>query len=278
VGQPQSQEELNAWIAIEQAADMQQKAKLAEDFLRLYPESGLTPLAHQLLAVNYQIENNFEKFTYHGEKTLEELPNNPLILSALAVAYAQKGEPDKATDRAKRGLHALEGMAKPAGVGEADWVIHKDQLEADAHYALGVASVIRHQRAPAAEGQKDTNITEAIEELTAAVKLDPSHDRAYYHLGFAFARQNNAEKAMESYARAAGIGGIAQSLARTQLQKLYEFVYKSTDGMEQAINQQKEYVQRQLTEKRARAESLQSQSAPQQPAAPSTSDTPTPQP
>ncbi|MFB3902948.1 MAG: tetratricopeptide repeat protein [Acidobacteriota bacterium] len=278
IGQPQTQEELNAWVAIEKAATFEEKGKLAEDFLVKYPESGLTPFAHQLLAFRYQQANNFDKFAFHAEKALEELPQNPILLSALSAAYAQKGQADKATDRAQKCLQTLDQMPKPAQLGEGDWMLQKDQLAADAHYALGVAHVTKYQQAPAPAGQTDANLTKAAEELTKAVELDPSHDRAYYHLGFAFARQNNGEKAIESYARAVALGGIAQSLARDQLQRVYQFVYKNTDGLEQTIATQKEYVQKQVAEKRARAQSLQPQTAP--PAQPGTGgqQNPPPQP
>jgi len=262
VGQPQSQEELNAWVAIEQAATIEEKGKLAEDFLTKFPESGLTPFAHQLLAFRYQQQNDFDKFALHAEKTLEELPQNPVMLSALSAAYAQKGQADKAVEKAEKCLQVLQQVPKPAQLGEGEWLLQKDQLEADSHYALGVAYITKYQQAPAPSGQPDTNLTKAQEQLTKAIELDPSHDRAYYHLGFAFAKQNNAEKAIENYARAVALGGIAQSLARDQLQRVYQFVYKNTDGLEQTIATQRAYVEKQVADKRARAQSLQ----PQQPA------------
>jgi len=266
VGQPQSQDEWNAWVAIEQAATLEEKGKLAEEFVTRFPESGLTPFAHQLLAFRYQQANNFEKFALHAEKTLEELPQNAVILSALAAAYAQKGQADKAIDRAQKCLQALESLSKPAQLSEGEWMLQRDQLAADARYALGAAHLAKYQEPQTPSGQPDANLTKAVEELSKAVELDPSHDRAYYHLGFAYGKQNNGEKAIESYARAVALGGIAQSLARDQLQRVYQFVYKNTDGLEQIIATQKEYVEKQLADKRARAQSLQPpQPAPAQP-------------
>jgi len=281
IGQPQTQEEMNAWVAIEQATDMQQKGKLAEDFLTKYPESGLTPFAHQLLALSYQIQNNFEKFSFHGEKALEELPRNPLLLSSLAAAYAQKGQADKALDRAQRSLQAMEGMPRPAQLGEGEWMLQKDQLAADSYYATGVAHLTKYQQAPAPKGQPDPNLAKSGEALTKAVELDPSHDRAYYHLGFVFGKQENGDKAIESYARAVALEGIAQNLAREQLQRLYQFIHKNTDGLEQAIAREREYVQKQIASKQAKAQSLQpppTAPAPQAPGAPPAQPNPPPQP
>jgi len=279
VGQPQTQEELNAWVAIEKAATFEEKGKLAEEFLTKYPDSGLTPFAHQLLAFRYQQENNFDKFAFHAEKTLEELPQNAIMLSVLSAAYAQKGQSDKAIDRAQKCLQVLVQATKPPQLGDGEWMLQKDQLAADAHYALGVAYVTKYQQAPSPSGQPDANLAKAVEELTMAVELDPSHDRAYYHLGFAFAKQNKADKAIENYARAVALGGIAQNLAREQLQRVYQFVYKNTDGLEQAIATQKAYVEKQVAEKQARAQNFQAQQpAPAQQPGAGTQPNPPPQP
>jgi tetratricopeptide (TPR) repeat protein len=256
VGKPQSQEELDAWIAIERAATLDEKGQLAESFLTRFPESGLTPYAHQLLALRYQEENNYEKFVLHAEKTLEDLPGNFLILSTLAAAYAQKDQSDKAIDRAERSLAALVSAQRPPMLSEAEWMVQREQISADAHYALGSAYVSRHQKAPAAKGTDDANLKKAVEELQQATTLDPTHDRAYYHLGFAFARQDDAEKALEAYARAVAIGGVARQLAREQLEKVYQFVYQNTDGLEQVVEQQKQYVQAQLAARQAKVDSL----------------------
>jgi tetratricopeptide (TPR) repeat protein len=255
VGRPQTQEELDAWLAIERATSLAEKGQLAESFLTQFPDSGLTPYAHQLLALRYQEENNYEKFVYHSEKTVEELPGNFLILSALAAAYAQKDESDKAIAKAEQALAAVAAAERPPMLSEAEWRVQREQMEADAHYAIGSAHLSRHQKEPNANRQEDANLKRAVEELQEATALDPAHDRAYYHLGFAFARQDNAEKALESYARAVAIAGVTRQLAQEQLQKVYQFVYQNTDGLEQVVQEQKEYVQSQVAAKQAKVES-----------------------
>jgi tetratricopeptide (TPR) repeat protein len=255
VGRPQSQEEASGWMAIEQAVAMEEKTRLALEFLEKYPTSGLTPFVHQLLAFAYQQANDYDKFVLHGEKTLEELPQNPLILSSLGVAYAQRGHADKALERAGRAVTLMESLQRPIDVPEVEWIIQKDQLEADAHYAMGVAYITLFAKSPA--GQKaddDPNLNKAKAELDRAVELDPLHDRAYYQLGFVSAKFNRGQQAIENYARAAALGGAAQGPAREQLKKVYEVVNRTAEGLEQVIVFQKDYVQQKMKARRDRLE------------------------
>jgi tetratricopeptide (TPR) repeat protein len=260
VGQPQTQEEFDAWIAIEQAETFDEKAQLAQAFLSRFPESGLTPFAHQLLALHYQQANDKDRFIHHSEKTLEDLPDNALILTHLAIAYAQKQEPEKAIARANEGLSALRQMQRPAQLTEAQWAQQRDQLSADAHYAIGVAHMDRfNQLENEAQKTDDPNLKNAAQQFETAIESDPAHDRAYYHLGYVYAKMNEAEKALNSYARAVVVGGVAAAPARDQLARVYEFVHKNRDGLEQLLNEQREFVQKKIAETEQRLQALEPQ-------------------
>ncbi|RPI23258.1 MAG: tetratricopeptide repeat protein [Acidobacteria bacterium] len=278
VGQPQSEQEREAWMAIERAASLEEKGQLAEKYLTQFPESGLTPFAHQILAFRYQQANDYDNFVLHAEKSLEEVPDNPVLLALLGAAYAQRDQADKATARAQQALQLLERMVKPANMSEADWVMNKEQLEADSRYALGVASLARQAQNPAATVTEDQNLKAAIAELEKAIELDPAHDRGYFQLGFAFAKQNNAEKSIQAYARAAAIGGPVQALAREQLGKVYEFVFKNTEGVEQVIEREKEYINQKVAQRQARLQAIQTAAPPAQPTSPASPQPAPPQP
>jgi tetratricopeptide (TPR) repeat protein len=212
----------------------------------------------------------------HAEKSLEEIPDNPVLLGLLAAAYAQRSQPDKAIERAQQALRLLDTMAKPPNLSAADWVMSKEQLQADSHYALGVASLVRNNQAPAPKGSEDLNLKAAVVELDKAIQLDPAHERAYFQLGVVLARQDSAEKSIEAFARAVAIGGAVQSLAREQLGKVYEFVFKNRDGMEQVIEREKEYVNQRIAQRQARLQAIQT-AAPPEPA-PGTAVPPQPAP
>ncbi len=283
VGQPQTEAEKQAWTEIEQAATIKEKAELAKKFLQNYPDSGLTPFAQQLLAFSYQQANDFQNFVLEGEKTLEELPNNPLLLTNLAVAYAQKNEPDKAIDRAQKALQLIGLMQKPNFVSPGQWAQQTDQLQADAHYALGLSYVDQYVRLDNKQQVPTAPVlAQAAEQLEEAVKLDPGHDRSYYHLGFVYAKHNKGIDSINCYARAVALNGIAAAPARVPLEKVYKAVHKNTDGVDAVIAKQREYVQQKMAEAQAKYNSLGMQPAqpsaqpPQQQPAPLQGSTPTP--
>ena len=143
-----------------------------------------------------------------------------------------------------------------------------DQLVADGHYAVGTASLAKQRAAPAPKGQEDPNLNLAFQELQKAIELDPAHDRAYFQLGVAYVKKDQGEKAMQSFARAAAVGGALQAVAHDQLVKLHQFVYKNTDGVDQQVANEKQYLQQKLTEKQAFYKSLEPPPAPPAPPAP----------
>jgi hypothetical protein len=62
---------------------------------------------------------------------------------------------------------------------------------------------------------------------------------------------NDADKAIESYARTAAIDGIAAQLADQQLQVLYEFLKKDPAGIPMYTQEQGVYIDGKVAEKEA---------------------------
>ena len=256
VGQAQTKEEYDAWTAIDQTEDLQQKAELAMDFLENHPKSGLTPLAHQLLALFYQQHNEYEKFVEHGEKAIAELPNSYVLLIELAVGYAERADVQKALSRAQQGLDGAAAAERPGQLSLVEWTRQKERLEADGHYALGLANLHQSMKSSSTKAQ---HLESCVEHFSKVVEFEPDHDRAYLRLGRVYLGQRNAEKALEAYARAAASGGMTAEIAREQLDQLYTFVHKKTDGIEELINQQREYLMQQKAAKEASLQELQNQ-------------------
>lgn len=261
VGQAQTQEESDAWMAVQGAANLEEKARLAQDFLARYSESGLSGFAHQMLAAFFQQANDYENFVHHAEKTLEDLPNDLLILSALAVAYAHRGQPEKAIARGLRALQGLEAARKPGHRKASEWFMQKDQLLADANYALGSSHLQLYERDKTGENSRQNlTLAKATRYLQKAVELDPSYDLAYFRLAFAHVKQDNASKGITNYARAVSLNGVTASMAHDQLRKVYEFVYKNTEGLEELIAREGEFVQERLIEQQVKLQELEQQS------------------
>lgn len=281
VGQARTQEEFDAWQAIEGAATLGEKAVLAERFLQAYPDSGLTPFAHQVIARNAYQQNDIQNFVQHAEKALEELPRNPDLLTPLAFVYSESGQSQKAIDRAQQALELITNVEYPGGVPAQDWVRQRVQLAADAYYALGRSYLSRFSATSGSDENKaqNPNLRKAIEYLEQSVGQDPSHDYAYFRLGFAYANANEAVKSLENYARAVALGGIAAGPAQDQLERVYEFIKENMGDSQLAkmnvgeiVARERQEIQQELAAKQqelqAEAEKLMSQEAERQQAQP----------
>lgn len=250
VGEAQTQAEFEAWLVLEQVESLAERAALAEKFLETYPESGLTPYVHHILARHYYGSNEIEKFVTHAEATLEELPNSPDLLSPLAFVYSEQGQTQKALELAERALATLEDLEKPTDVRAIDWLVQRQQVRADAYYALGRANLNRFNALnPQGDGRAtDPSLTQAIENFRKAAENDPRHDYAYFRLGFSETNANNPGSAMEAYARAVAVGGVAASLAQSNLEDIHAFVTEHMSDSELAQITPQELVDREARE------------------------------
>jgi tetratricopeptide (TPR) repeat protein len=222
-GRAQSQEEWDAWQRVVQAVDSAQKSELAEGFLKTYPSSGLSANAHFFIAQRYFEINDIDNFIFHGEKALEELPDLVTFLGQLAFFYAERGEADKAIDRAERALEALKTLERPADVPIRDFIVQTRQMEAEAKYALGRAYLTKVS-SEAEERSKDPNLMKSVVNLRQALNIDARHDYASFRLGYAYRNMNNAAGAMKSYGRCVAIGGVAAQQARSELEEILTIV------------------------------------------------------
>ena len=260
VGQAQTKEEFDAWSVIEKTEDFKEKAQLNLNFLQEHPDSGLTPLAHQFLALAYQQENNYEKFVEHGEKAVAELPTSYVLMIELAVGYAERGAPDQALSRGQQGLDLSSTATKPAQLTTTDFMSKRDGLQADANYAIGLTRL--HQSLKGGS-TKDELVQQARVHLEKAIDLDPNHERAYLRLGRVYLTQKNADQALDAFARAVAVGGMTQEIAQGQLEQLYTYIHKKTDGMDETVAKGKEFLAQKNAEKEARLQEIRDQEAQQ---------------
>ena len=262
LGKPQTKEEYDAYVAITQATDPQQRAQLSEKYIQDFPDSGLTPYVHQIAATTYQQMNNFEKLAEHGEATLQELPDSPVILTLLANGYADRGKPDMALERSDKALASINALQPPAQMDPEQFKKEKDNLLATVYSSMGVAYLARatDERAkkaaepktdPVADesGEKpkeepDPNLEAAITNLNKAIELNVKDDYSYFRLGIVFTLKNDAENAIDAYAKAVAIGGAVTPNAKENLEKVYKLTHQdSLDGLEERISKAKAAVE-----------------------------------
>ena len=271
LGQARTEEEYAAWEVIQQAPQLEEKAELTQKFLEEYPESGFTPWANHILARSYLQNGDYDKFVEHAEEGLREMPDKADLAIFLALEYAERDESDKAIELAQSSLQIMQDKLQPSELSMADWTLEKDGLMADCHYALGRSYMTKYvKKMSGSSGGEDPNLEQALEHLEKACALDPEHERAYYRLGFLFAKQNVADQAVENYARAAALGGITSDRAASALKKIHDFIRKimpdselGRKNFDELIATEREFIQGQIAERQAKLQELREQEAQQ---------------
>ena len=246
--------EFNAYDAFVQSTQPEEVVQLGKKFLDLFPESALSPFVHKRLAISYQEMNDYKNMVFHGEKTIELRPEDPDIRPALAMAFAEQGDNNRAIDYALEGLSILETSEKPDDTSVRQWVMLRNRAVADANYAQGLAYL---KKSLAMAGDNTVILNRSIEHLEKAVEADPRFDAAYFRLGYTHTLLNDADQAVESYAQAVALDGIAAQLALQQLQTLYDFLKRDPAGIPQYTQEQVAYIDGKAAEKEAQIQQLE---------------------
>jgi len=243
-----------AYDAVIQSTQPEEVIQLGKKFLALFPENDLASSIHKRLAISYQQLNDYDNLVLHGEKTIELNPEDPDIRPTLAMAFAEQGENNKAIDYAVEALRILETIEKPADVPIRRWIVLRDRGVADAYYAQGLAYL---KKSLGTMGDSTVILNRSVGYLEKAIEADPRFDYAYFRLGYNHTRLNDADKAIESYAQAAALDGIAAQLAIEQLETLYSFLKKDPAGIPQYTQEQLAYIDGKSAEKEAQIQLLE---------------------
>ena len=245
-----------AWQTVAGTNEPAEVIKSGATFLERFPTSDIAPYVHKRLAFSYQQMNDYENLVLHGEKTIEMLSSDPDIRPMMALAFAERGDNNRAIDLAQEGLELLATMEKPADIPVAQWILRKDRAMSDSNYAQGLAYL---KKSSGMAGGGETMLKRATEYLAEAAESDPEFDAAYFRLGYAYTRLNDAEMAVESYARAVAADGIASELARGELVRILEFLQRDAVTVDQMILEQREYIDQRIAEREAQAQQMEAE-------------------
>ena len=179
----------------------------------------------------YQSANNAEKTIEYAERSLrinpQSLPTLITISSVLSERppdseLEREAHLESAEDYANQALDALEMFME--GPGAQIGAQQKADLLSGAHFTLG--TVYMHQ-------EEWGDAQDEFEEALESVPTDPN---TYLRLGMAYARDEEAEDAMEALARAIFLNGPPQ--ARELLEQIYMARNDDLTGMEAFIQSQ----------------------------------------
>jgi tetratricopeptide (TPR) repeat protein len=202
--------------------DPDRRLRMVSEFERQFPNSKITSYVYTQGALAYQEKGDFNNAVSRGEKSLKLDPDN---LSSLLVVASSLTEPamvsgsetEKTTRLAEaqadanHALKLIAGMPKAANETDEQAQKRKNELASDAHYSLGMVSLLEDNPGTAA-GEFKTAIS-----LTAQPRA-----QYYYRLGDAYSSGGKNAEALDAFTKAAelGKGTVMEQLAQKRIDEL----------------------------------------------------------
>ena len=226
--QAESEPERRALRALLNESDLRAKDSLAEEFLSAFPASPLLAAVYDIAAKSAIDLGELDRGIAHAEASLRILPENPLLLVALADAQAANQQFGRAATRASEALRHLDRFDKPSHFSASAWAALEPKLRSSCHLVLGRAALT--QSFQETGSAKARQIANAIERLTRSRFLDRTSPQAAYLLGIAHGLARQQAKAESNLADAYRLGGPLRARAQQELEKSYRARPADTRG------------------------------------------------
>ncbi len=234
--------EYDAYNAMVQATDPNQKIEFADKYLADYPETNFGDQVLEFKLQAYQQLNNSELIQETATKLLEVKPDHfhalyllsyllPRTMNVQDASMSQKL--DSAADYARRGLQEVGNLPQPEGVSAEDFQKQKDQATAVFHQTAGFVAL------------QKKNYSQAERELRQSAEMNPNDSLGFYWLGLTYLTPKPAkhDPGMRALARAVSISGpnALPPATKTTVQKFLSDVYDarhgSTEGLDEVLAQ-----------------------------------------
>lgn len=205
-----SPEEQEAFMSVQNAATVPDRASSAVKFIADYPESAYVGLASYMAMLSFQQLNDFENMVLYGDMVLESSPVPSVLtgtLISLAVAIPNRTREfdldkeeklAKAEGFAKRAMTLIPTLDKmDPNMTDDAWLNTKMDFMAQCHEAIGTVHLKRE------------NYEEAEASLRRALDMTPMPvPFTMYNLGLALSEQNKKEEAAALFQRCSEAGGV----------------------------------------------------------------------
>jgi doubled CXXCH motif protein/cytochrome c554/c'-like protein len=196
----------------------------AAAFLARFPQSAFLAQAYEVAArASFDLES-YQPGLDYAEKSLALLPENPLLLVAVADVEAREGRNPRAIVHAQEALDDLDRFGSPASVPEKDWPDLERKLKASADFSQGRA--LLQQALPLPAGEKRAPLLKDSEaSLLAAQRLNSADLEITYLLGLAQFAAGESAEAANNFAATYGAGGELAPQALDNLRTIYQMLY-----------------------------------------------------
>jgi tetratricopeptide (TPR) repeat protein len=205
-----------------QAPPAQMRAR-AETFVARFPQSAFLAQAYEVAARGSFDLGNYEPGLNYAEKSLALLPENPLLLVAVADVEAREDRNLPAIGHAQEALDDLDRFGPPGSVPEENWPDLQHTLKASANFSKGRA--LLQQALPLPSGENRSPLLKDAEvSLLEAQRLNSADLEITYLLGLAQFASGESREAANNFVAVYSGGGELAPKALANLKAIYEIL------------------------------------------------------
>ncbi len=131
--------ERHDFLVLFQPAAPAEMLKRAQTFLSDYPQSAFLFQAYDIAARSSFDSQDYKNGLDYANKSLKLLPENPLLLTAVADVEAREQQNEAAVSHARDAIEYLDRFARPGSVLADRWPELQHKAKASAYFAMGRA-------------------------------------------------------------------------------------------------------------------------------------------
>lgn len=184
---PKSQKEVDAIMAIQNAADPDARIAAVENLLTKFADTEFKGFALMIAAASAQQKNDFEKMVVYAERTLEADPKNfqaMLMLSSGLASRTREHDLDReeklgrAEKLANQAMEIAKTAAKPnPQLTDEQWEAARKDVIAQGHESMGQAAMVRKKYDVAAQQWKIAMEGASTPDPAIMVRLADAYNR-----------------------------------------------------------------------------------------------------
>jgi len=213
-----------AFLELFRQAPPAQMLARAEAFLAHFPQSAFLAQAYEVAARGSFDLGKYAPGLLYAEKSLVLLPENPLLLVAVADVEAREHRNSAAVVHAREALDALDRFGSPSSVGEENWSAVRQKLKASANFSIGRALLQQALALPVAE-KRTSLLRESEASLLEAQRLNSFDTEIAYLRGLDQLALGESSEAASNFAAAYRAGGELAPKALDNLRSIYQLLY-----------------------------------------------------
>ena len=210
-----------AFVALYQTTDSKRMLAEAQTFLRQFPQSAFLAQVFEIAARGSFDQAQYKQGLEYARQSLTFLPENPLLLVAVADTEAAESDDDAAVASARDALLYFDRFVRPVSVSEHDWPEVKRKQQATAHFVIGRVALRQSLQQPAGPMRRNL-LAESVNSLAQAHTLNPADQEVTYLLGVAQLTAGHPSPAAANFASVYTQGGAYTAKALAALQQMYQ--------------------------------------------------------